>query len=111
MFNGLFNYPKFKSVFSALFLGLILSGCATVGKDFSENKVSSIEINTTSKAQIKALFGSPWRVGSESGETTWTYGLYEYSAFSNTQTKDIVIRFNADGTVASYTFNTTKHSE
>ena len=48
MFNGLFNYPKFKSVFFALFLGLILSGCATVGKDFSESKVSSIEINTTS---------------------------------------------------------------
>lgn len=95
----------------SIFLNLLVGGCATVGKDFSEDRVSQIEIGKTSQQEVKNIFGSPWRVGSESGQTTWTYGLYEYSVFSATQTKDIVIRFNKDGSVASYTFNTTQHKE
>ncbi|MFC3151552.1 outer membrane protein assembly factor BamE [Litoribrevibacter euphylliae] len=97
--------------FAVLVMAAWLSACATVGKDFSETKINQLVINSTSQQEVKALFGSPWRVGSESGQTTWTYGLYKYSAFNPSATKDLVIRFNKDGSVASYTFNTTEHNE
>ncbi len=94
----------------ALFL-LVTMGCATVGKEFPVSRVSDIEINVTTQDRIRAMFGSPWRVGIEDGQQTWTYGKYRYSAFKETSTQDLVIRFNDKGVVSSYTFNTTDHSE
>lgn len=98
-------------VVSVVAMSVWLSACATVGRDFPESKINLLVIDSTSQQEVKALFGSPWRVGSESGQTTWTYGLYKYNAFNPSATKDLVIRFNKDGSVASYTFNTTEHSE
>ncbi|GLQ31593.1 outer membrane protein assembly factor BamE domain-containing protein [Litoribrevibacter albus] len=97
--------------FMLVLMAAWLSACATVGKEFTENNIQQIEINKTTKVDVKQMFGSPWRVGSESGQTTWTYGLYKYSAFKPAATKDLVIRFNSNGTVAGYTFNTTQHKE
>ncbi len=99
-----------KSLLVLLFASIV-SACATVGKEFPEEAIPQLVVDSTTKADVKAIFGSPWRVGSESGLTTWTYGLYKYSVFSPENTKDLVIRFNKDGTVASYTFNTTAHRE
>jgi outer membrane protein assembly factor BamE (lipoprotein component of BamABCDE complex) len=86
---------------------LFLSACATVGKDFPSGKVDEIKIGKTTQAEIEAMFGKPWRTGIEDGYVTWTYGKYKYSAFSQTQTKDLVVRFDANKVVRSYTFNTT----
>jgi outer membrane protein assembly factor BamE (lipoprotein component of BamABCDE complex) len=83
----------------------LLSACATVGRDFSAAKVFDIRIGETTQAQIRSLFGMPWRVGIEDGDRTWTYAIYRYSAFSETRTKDLVIRFNGQDVVKSYTFN------
>ncbi|MDY6904507.1 MAG: outer membrane protein assembly factor BamE [Thermodesulfobacteriota bacterium] len=86
---------------------LLLSGCATVGKDFPSAGVANIEMEKTTKADIRSWFGPPWRVGVEDGYETWTYGRYHYRVFGNTETKDLVIRFDKDGRVTSYTYNTT----
>ena len=86
---------------------LFLSACATVGKDFPSGKVNEIQIGKTTQAEIEAMFGKPWRTGIEDGFVTWTYGKYKYSAFSQTQTKDLVVRFDNSKIVRSYTFNTT----
>ncbi len=88
------------------FLVLFLSACATVGRDFLSSKVYDIQIGKTTQTEIHAMFGQPWRVGIEDGKPTWTYAIYHYSAFSETRTKDLVVRFDANNVVRSYTFNT-----
>lgn len=88
-------------------LVVFLSACATVGRDFPSGKVNEIKIGKTTQAEIEAMFGKPWRTGIEDGLVTWTYGKYKYSAFSQAQTKDLVVRFDNSKIVRSYTYNTT----
>lgn len=92
-------------------LMLLTVGCASVGYDFPENHVSEINIGTSTKKDISSAFGTPWRVGVENGQDTWTYGRYRYRLIGQASTKDLVIRFNKKGVVTSYVFNTTDHSE
>jgi len=83
-----------------------LSGCVTAGKSFRSDDLSWIVVNKTSQGEIQRALGEPFRVGVDSGSLTWTYGYYRYRLFGETRTKDLVIEFNRDGTVSSYTFNT-----
>ena len=92
----------------ALSASLLVAGCATVGQDFATHKVTDIEIGKTSRAEIEQMFGEPWRTGIEDGKRTWTYGKYRWSAFGDAETTDLVVRFNKDGTVSSYVYNTTE---
>ncbi len=94
-----------------IFLFLFLSACATVGRDFSASKVYDIQIGKTTRAEIEAMFGPPWRVGVEDGKPTWTYASYHYSAFSAARTKDLVVRFDENDIVRSYTFNTSNPAD
>lgn len=92
-------------------VGFVLAaivGCATVGKDFATHNVDQIRIGETTRAEIQELFGEPWRTGIEDGKRTWTYGKYKWSAFGDAETTDLVVRFNPDGTVSSYVYNTTE---
>ena len=91
--------------------GMILSSCATAGKDFPESRVAEIHIGKTTQAEIREMFGSPWRVGVEDGLATWTYGKYRYRLLGETNSKDLVIRFDAKNVVTSYSFNTTEHNK
>lgn len=84
------------------------SGCATIGNEFPTAQVSMIKIGETSQDQIRAMFGKPWRVGTDSGQLTWTYGHYQYSLFGHDSTEDLLIRFDHRNIVTSYVFNTTK---
>ena len=86
---------------------LAITACATVGREFPAEPVLHIQTGKTTQEDIKHTFGLPWRTGLEDGLTTWTYGKYEYSLFRETSTQDLVVRFNKDGIVDSYTFNTT----
>jgi len=65
------------------------SACITLGKDF----------------------GSPWLSGNQDGELAWTYGNYDYSVFGERKAKDLVIQFDDNGVVTTYTFSTTEHNE
>lgn len=85
-----------------------LVGCATVGRDFATHNVDQIHIGETTRAEIQTMFGEPWRTGVEDGKRTWTYGKYRWSAFGDAETTDLVVRFNQDGTVSSYVYNTTE---
>ena len=93
---------------TALVVILTLAGCATVGRDFATHNVDEITVGETTRADIQALFGEPWRTGVEDGKRTWTYGKYRWSAFGDAETTDLVVRFNEDGTVSSYVYNTTE---
>ena len=67
----------------------------------------SIQIGETTRDQVYQTFGEPWRRGLEDGQRTWTYGHYRYSVLGASQTRDLVVRFDAEGRVASYSFNST----
>ncbi|HNR14335.1 MAG TPA: outer membrane protein assembly factor BamE [Thermodesulfobacteriota bacterium] len=90
---------------------LSATGCITIGEQFPIYKIPDIKIGTTSQSQIRNMFGSPWRVGNEDGQETWTYGKYRYQLFAPARTEDLVIRFDDRKVVSSYTFNTTEHAE
>jgi len=99
---------KHTIIFAFLAFALIFfSGCATVGHDFPTDQVRKIQIGQTSKEDIRAMFGEPWRVGLEDGLETWSYGQYKYQMFSEKDAKDLVIRFGVNNVVESYTYNTT----
>lgn len=87
---------------------LQLAGCATVGQEFAASRVPEIKIGQSTRQNIKDIFGSPWRTGLEDGKPTWTYGIYKYSVFSPDDTQDLLIRFDNNGIVRSFTFNTTR---
>lgn len=92
-------------------LFLSISGCATVGRDFPVTSVSDIEIGKTTQEEVRAMFGSPWRIGIEDGQRTWTYGKYSGGIVGQKRAKDLLIRFDDKGVVVSYSFSTTEHSE
>ncbi len=92
-------------------LFIFLTACATIGRDFDASKVYDIQLGKTTQAEIQAMFGRPWRVGIDDGKLTWTYGSYHYSALSEARTKDLVVRFDANNVVTSYTFNTSDPGE
>ena len=90
---------------------IFVSGCITLGKDFSEGNVSSITIGVTTKNEVRRLFGSPWLSGVQDGQQAWTYGIYDYSLFGERKAKDLLVQFDDQGKVSSFTFSTTDHDE
>ncbi|KAB8033298.1 hypothetical protein [Fluviispira multicolorata] len=93
-----------------IYLGSFLSSaflttsCLTVGSSFPSS-VTWIKTDKTTKTEIEKAFGPPFRMGYDSGYRTYSYGYYKYSAFSESLTKDLTIRFNANDTVSSYSFS------
>ena len=84
-----------------------MTGCFSVGQEFSASRVPEIKIGQTTKKDISDMFGTPWRTGMEDGRPTWTYGIYKYSLFGS-ETEDLLIRFDPQGVVRSYTFGSTR---
>lgn len=101
---------RIRTVFAALAAcaALTLAGCASVGQEFATHKVDQIEIGETTRGEIEQMFGEPWRTGVENGKPTWTYGKYSWSAFGDDETTDLVVRFDPQGKVSSYVYNTTE---
>ena len=83
-------------------------GCATIGHEFAVESVPKLSIGQTTRADVLKLFGEPWRHGLEDGRETWTYGHYHYSLFGPDRTRDLVVRFDDQGRLASYTFSSTE---
>ena len=88
-------------------ISILLNACFTEGKSFPDYAVPDIKIGKTTESEIRKLFGPPWRTGMDDEDRTWAYGHYRYSLFGEAKTEDLVIRFDKDGVVSSYTFNTT----
>jgi len=82
-------------------LRLPFAGCMpSVGRPFPVQQVRQIEIGTTTKAEIRQMFGDPWRTGVEDGFRTYTYGEYSVK-----KSRDLVIRFDEQDVVKSYSFS------
>jgi len=85
---------------------LAAGGCLSLGRPFPSDKVKAIVINKTTQTDIETAYGHPYRTGVEDGDVTWNYLDEHYSMVGQPRTKDLVLRFNADGTVKSYSFST-----
>lgn len=91
-----------------LFAASQLNGCVTVGQEFAASRVPEIKIGQTTKHDIGEMFGTPWRTGMEDGRQTWTYGIYKYALFGATDSQDLLVRYDNQGIVRSYTFSSTR---
>ena len=83
----------------------ILCGCMTLGKPFEVAPVPSIELGKTTDKDLNRMFGEPYRTGIEDGSNTATWLHYKLSVFGDQRTRDLYVKFNSDGTVKSYAFN------
>jgi outer membrane protein assembly factor BamE (lipoprotein component of BamABCDE complex) len=96
---------RWPSALAALVALTVLSGCVSIkfGRDFPSPDRQLIVVGKTDKATIERLFGTPYQVGIDSGDQTWRW--FSGQRDSGTEiSKDLSIRFNADGTVKSYAF-------
>ena len=91
-------------------LGLFfLIGCyGTVGKNFDSSEVKNIKNNVTSQSEILENFGTPFKEGTENGQTMWTYDFNQWNALGPAQSKDLVILFDKNNTVKAYRFTATE---
>ncbi|MFI5346323.1 MAG: outer membrane protein assembly factor BamE [Elusimicrobiota bacterium] len=83
-----------------------VGGCMTLGRSFPADPIQGIRIGATTRDNVRAAFGEPYRTGVEDGDPTWTYLQYRFSAFGGEKTRDLYIRFDASGKVKSYAYNT-----
>jgi hypothetical protein len=78
----------------------VVSCTPSMGRPFPVKQVRQIEIDKTTRTEIRQMFGEPWRTGLENGKRTWTYGEYSMKI-----TRDLVIRFDDQNLVESYSFS------
>ncbi|MGR8935229.1 MAG: outer membrane protein assembly factor BamE domain-containing protein [Gammaproteobacteria bacterium] len=100
---------KSRLIYAALLIASLapMSGCLNIGEDFPATRVMEIQVGKTTINDIQAMFGPPFRVGSESGVKTWSYVKGRYNLFGPATNQDLLIRFDSAGIVKSYSFNTT----
>jgi outer membrane protein assembly factor BamE (lipoprotein component of BamABCDE complex) len=89
-----------------LVLSLAASACVSVGRRFDTEAVKAIVVGKTTQQEIEKSFGEPTRTGIDSGDATWTYLDYHFGLVGKQRAIDLLVKFNADGTVKSYAFNT-----
>jgi hypothetical protein len=95
------NFKIVTTLMLLVALGLPVTGCMTLeGRAFPVYKVRQIEVEKTTMAEVRQMFGDPWRTGLENGKRTWTYGEYSVNV-----SRDLVIRYDDQNVVKSYSFS------
>ena len=87
---------------------LLPGGCGTAGKSFNASKIGSIVNGTTTRSDIKKIFGEPFKTGIQNGQPIWVYEDHHYSIISNDSSKDLIIIFGPNGVVQSHQFMSSK---
>lgn len=88
-----------------LLVATLSAGCvsSTFGREFASPGPRAIIVDKTDKRELRRLFGEPYQVGIDSGDTTWRWFFGRRSGGVE-QTKDLSVRFHVDGSVKSYAF-------
>jgi hypothetical protein len=86
-------------------LAAALCGCMTMGSPFKVEQVPQIQIGKTTGKDLRGMFGDPYRSGIDDGDSTETWLNYHLSLFGDQKTRDLYVRYKADGTVKSYSLN------
>jgi hypothetical protein len=90
---------------SCLVALVLLAGCLSVrfGRDFPSPEARSIVAGKTDRAALQRMFGEPYQVGLDSGDATWRWFYGQRDAGAEVS-KDLTVRFSAEGIVKSYSF-------
>ncbi|MFQ5828477.1 MAG: hypothetical protein ACE5JD_04890 [Candidatus Methylomirabilia bacterium] len=81
-------------------------GCGALfvgGRDFPSPTKGMIEAGKTTKQGLLRLLGKPYQVGYDTGDLTWSW-LYFKKTAEGELSKDLTVRFDAQGKVRSYSF-------
>ncbi len=86
-------------------LALVLVGCVAIkfGRDFPSPEPRAIAPGKTDRATLQRVLGEPYQVGLDNGDPVWRWFFGQRESGAEVS-KDLIVRFNADGTVKSYTF-------
>ncbi|HXJ82373.1 MAG TPA: hypothetical protein VMS64_27275 [Candidatus Methylomirabilis sp.] len=84
----------------------VLAGCLSFkfGRDFPSPEAKMIVVGTTDKASLERMFGTPYQVGLDNGDQMWRW-FYGQRNSSAELSKDLSVRFSADGIVKAYAFS------
>jgi hypothetical protein len=95
-----------------IFIGVVLisNGCGTAGKNFNTSNVESIVNGTTTRPDIKKIFGEPFKTGIQNGQPVWIYEKHHYSILRDDTSEDLIIIFSSDGIVQSHQFMSSQPS-
>lgn len=108
-----------KKLLGVFVASAIVSGCATVGNDFNEENVAKIVDGKTTKSEIVEWFGQPnGRQSSSDYAEGYTYTFTDAHASATSyipiigmligetksQSKNLFVYFNEDGTVAEHNY-------
>jgi len=85
---------------------MLVAGCLSIkfGRDFPSPEPKMIVVGKTDRISLERAFGEPYQVGLDSGDPTWRW-FYGQRDSSTETSKDLAVRFDADGTVKSYSFS------
>ena len=97
---------RWSSMVLCLMALTMVTGCISLkfGREFPSPEAKSIVAGKTDKASLERMFGAPYQVGLNSGDQMWRWFYGERESGSEIS-KDLTVRFNADGTVKSYAFS------
>ena len=88
-----------------IILILVFGGCGgTVGEKFNASKVENIINGTTTQAEIKKIFGKPFKTGIQNEKPIWVYEYNRYDLLRNETSKDLIIVFGPNRVVQSHQF-------
>jgi len=87
----------------SLIMFLVASGCVVRGQNFPSD-TAWIEVDQTRQQHVRTRMGDPFSVGRTNTGPSWTYGYYRHTLLGNSFTKELILRWNEDGTVRSYSF-------
>jgi hypothetical protein len=96
---------RWSAAVSCLLALTLLAGCVSLkfGREFPSPEAKMIVVGKTDKASLERMFGAPYQAGLDSGDQTWRW-FYGQRDSDSELSKDLNVRFNADGTVKSYAF-------
>lgn len=103
-----------KSLYHRLLFPMImatcLTGCLTLGKDFSLD-TEWIVIGTTTQQKVASTLGIPQEVGVSGDKHVWTYYYFRVSVFEKTSRKELRIFWDKDLNVHSYNLTSSPVSD
>ncbi|HME94456.1 MAG TPA: hypothetical protein VKN16_09600 [Methylomirabilota bacterium] len=84
---------------------VLLAGCVSVtfGRDFPSPESRWIVNGKTDRYGLVRMFGEPYQMGLDNGDTTWRW-FYGQRDAGYEVSKDLTVRFNNDWIVKSYSF-------
>ena len=87
---------------TAIFLMLMLTACATVGKEFDGHLVDTVQSGKTTKQEILSMFGEPFKTGMQNGDEIWVYETNRYKVVGEDSSKNFTVVFDSRGVVRSH---------